>query len=756
MPCAGSSVSALRSSPYQGLVPYSADDAPWFFGREEWTRVVIDNLRAYRISVLYGASGVGKSSLLHAGVVPALHAASREDVLVSFGDWSAADPAAAFRDRAGLPREGALADALTARADERGGVVYVVLDQLEDLFLYHGRAGGLTPFEEELASVIRRRNAPVNVLLSIREDALAALDRLHARVPTLLDNLIRVEHLDRDDAREAVVRPLERWNELEAGDGAGVAIEPELVEETLRQVQAGKLVIRDELGAGRAGGDPAETRVEAPYLQLVLTRLWDEERAAGSRTLHLATLERLGGADEIVRTHLDAALAGLSKRERDLSWRVFRQLVTPSGTKIAHRPGDLAEYAGVSEAATDGLLQKLSGQTRILRRLPDGAYEIFHDALAGPIVAWRQRYATSQLGRRRAVRRAAFAAASIAIGVGLVLAYFSTAFATLERQSVDARFAIRGSVDPDPRVKLVGIDDETFSQLHMRWPLPRSLHAKVIDRLSQDGAKVIAFDVQFTEPTTPRQDNALIGAVDSARNVVLATTEVDTGGRTNVLGGTPKAFHFVVGNALLTPDADEVIRRVRYSIDGLETFALAAARRGGEEPSLRGSEAWVDYAGPARTYTAVSYADVLRGRFRTGTFRGKYVVVGATAPALQDLHPTPTTSSSSLMSGPEIQANALASALEGYPLDDLGDGGNALLIAALSLLAPLVAVRVRLGVTSAVVLASAVAYLVAAQLAFQHGLVLPVSYPVVVLVLTAVGALFVDVGIPRELRGRFR
>ena len=57
-----------RRSPFQGLVPYGEADAEWFFGRREWTEIVIDNLRAYRSSILYGASGVGKSSVLNAGV----------------------------------------------------------------------------------------------------------------------------------------------------------------------------------------------------------------------------------------------------------------------------------------------------------------------------------------------------------------------------------------------------------------------------------------------------------------------------------------------------------------------------------------------------------------------------------------------------------------------------------------------------------------------------------------------------------------
>ena len=63
---------AARESPYLGLQPYAERDAAFFFGRERERRVIAANLRAARVTLLYGASGVGKSSLLRAGVVPAL------------------------------------------------------------------------------------------------------------------------------------------------------------------------------------------------------------------------------------------------------------------------------------------------------------------------------------------------------------------------------------------------------------------------------------------------------------------------------------------------------------------------------------------------------------------------------------------------------------------------------------------------------------------------------------------------------------
>ncbi len=131
------------------------------------------------------------------------------------------------------------------------------------------------------------------------------------------------------------------------------------------------------------------TRSRQPYLQLVMTRLWDEEMRAGSHVLRLATLNRLGGAEQIVRTHLDATMSALSADEQDVAARVFQLLVTPSGAKIAHAVPDLADMAG-SPRVIGPVLDKLSG-SECAHPAPGGPaadqpqaprYEIFHDVLA--------------------------------------------------------------------------------------------------------------------------------------------------------------------------------------------------------------------------------------------------------------------------------------------------------------------------------------------------------------------------------------
>ena len=145
-----------------------------------------------------------------------------------------------------------------------------------------------------------------------------------------------------------------------------------------------------------------DTGVEAPYLQLVLERLWEREREEGSRELRLATLRAIGGARAVVREHVQGALDALPLAEQEAAARVVRQLVTPSGRKVSHEPSDLAEYADVEDAELRRLLERL-GRERIVRGVNgmQGAptrYEIFHDVLGPPILAWQ---AEHQLQRER-------------------------------------------------------------------------------------------------------------------------------------------------------------------------------------------------------------------------------------------------------------------------------------------------------------------------------------------------------------------
>lgn len=477
--------SASLLSPYKGLIPYSEEDAQFFFGREELRDNILASMQAFRLTLLYGASGVGKSSVLRAGMVHRLRqlaagqsaAGERpEFCVVIYSRWRD-DPvtgllnavrhavAQHFPNNPLLQTADTLSATLERWADEIQCDLFIVLDQFEEYFLYHPQEGGVGTFAHEFTRAVNNQRLRASFLISIREDALAKLDRFKARLPNIFEHALRVMPLRPEEARKAIEMPLTLYNELNIG-ARRVAIEPELVSAILRDVQTGAAVEGD--WANKFGDVAPKAQIEAPYLQQVLTRLWTVDAAGGA--LRLDTYRKLGGGKQIVGSHLSNTIEQLDPSEQRVAARIFRYLVTPSGTKIAQTAEDLARYSELSPEEVTAVLGKLSGaEIRILRAVappPDlpgtVRYEIFHDVLAAPINAWwtvyearereeerlrqeRETIAAESLKREqkaeaRRYRRRLVWATGIAIVLGGVTVYAFTQgrVAVLARREADA------------------------------------------------------------------------------------------------------------------------------------------------------------------------------------------------------------------------------------------------------------------------------------------------------------------------------
>jgi adenylate cyclase len=271
----------------------------------------------------------------------------------------------------------------------------------------------------------------------------------------------------------------------------------------------------------------------------------------------------------------------------------------------------------------------------------------------------------------------------------------------------------------------------------------------VIDAINRDGAKTIAYDVEFLQPTKPSEDGALIDAVARAPNkVVLADSQPDPQGRSGVFGGQKVLDQIKAraGNTQIGEDSDGVRRRVPFEVGNMETFPLVAAEIASGKPvttdQMGGPSAWIDYAGGVGTFPSVPFSRVLDGRFPPGFFKDKVVVIGASDPTLKDVAKTPT-SRSDLMSGAEINANAIATALDDFPLKSTPLGLDLFLIALMGVIAPLASYRLSPIRALALGLIAAALYLVCAQLAFNSGRIVPVLYPMIALGLSLVGSLLV-------------
>jgi len=412
----------LHDCPYKGLRPYTEADGEYFFGREVERDLIIANLMASRLTVLCGPSGVGKSSLLQAGVLRELRNASdggydfmaadriiavyfsewRDDPLVDLGlALAKAIPSGYERDEllaARAPLSLELLNEVTRRLDAD---IYLILDQFEEEAIYQvGQKGEI--FAAELGRIISAPGRRVSVLIGVREDGLAKLDRFAQHVSGVFDNYLRLQHLTDSAAHEAIESPVVHYNSL-VPDHLQVAIEDGLIGQLLGELRTGRVAVVD---AGQGGLDVAVRTIETPFLQLVMTRLWMEEtEIRGSRLLRRSTLRELGGAEQIVRTHLDRVMDDLAPGQRAMAARVFRHLVTPSGTKFAHTASDLADFGNIADLTElVQVLERLAaGKERVLRtvaapvdRPGPPRYEIFHDVMAPAVLDWRSRYIAEQ------------------------------------------------------------------------------------------------------------------------------------------------------------------------------------------------------------------------------------------------------------------------------------------------------------------------------------------------------------------------
>ena len=357
------------------------------------------------------------------------------------------------------------------------------------------------------------------------------------------------------------------------------------------------------------------------------------------------------------------------------------------------------------------------------------------------------------------------AAVAVLVAGGAMIAHEQSLLRWLELQSIDARFGVRGS-EPAPKgVAVVAIDARTFNERpNDRWPFLRRRHAKAIEILNEAGAKVIVYDVQFTEPSDAEDDGMLYDAVYRAGNVVLGTSEIAPGGHTRILGGDKnvRSARARPASAQYDLDPNGVIRRIPYQTDGLKTMPVVAYERAfGHSPDLQGFEpdgAWIDFAGPPHSVPTVSFSRLLAHRFPVDFFRNKIVVVGASAPSLQDVHPT-STSGRDEMSGPEVQASAIQTLINGIPLRSVPDWVDIALILLMAFIPPLAGLRFGALWTMGLTLGSIGLFLVGAQVAFENGHIVVVTYPIVASVISLAGVVgiiyFTEVRERRRTRTAF-
>jgi adenylate cyclase len=266
------------------------------------------------------------------------------------------------------------------------------------------------------------------------------------------------------------------------------------------------------------------------------------------------------------------------------------------------------------------------------------------------------------------------------VGLCVLVLWWLGVLQGLENKSLDFRFRLRGQIPPSPAIAIVVVDEDSIKRLG-RWPWPRSVHGKLVDRLMKLGAKAIAFDILFLEADVEHggADASLGASARQSGRVVFGSffQKVTPEGIpaelalpiASVGDGSPHGFVNVY------TELDGINRKIPLviSYDNRKVYSLALAGLSrfmdaspddiiekGKIPLNEYNEMAINFCGGYQTFPYYSFADVLDGKVAADNIRDKMILVGGTATALFDFKAIPF---SPMFPGVEIHANTMSNVL---------------------------------------------------------------------------------------------
>lgn len=410
---------ARSTAPFVGLRPFEEEDSHLFFGRRNQMNELLERLQSTRLVAVVGSSGCGKSSLVRAGLVPALKAGflvkSRAAwrVLVikpgkapirhlaaavlggRDGSPEAEEEIAAFEQEIRFAGAEAVLERLGGGTGEGEGNVLLVVDQFEEIFRFglHEKNQELrheaADFVSILLALTEESALPVYVVLTMRADFIRDCDDIPELPDALNRSLFLVPRLTREQFREAIEGPA-RWSDA--------TISTRLLDRLLN--------------------DSNREHDELPVLQHALLRTWREWAGNGHGPIDTEHYERAGTVERALGLEAEAALEGLDEAGIDRLRRLFQALtaVDDSNRKIRRpaRLGELEEITGIPRDEILPLLERFRTDGRSLLVWsdadPDPLIDISHESLIRNwqrLTAWADEEAESVAQYRRLAEAAA-------------------------------------------------------------------------------------------------------------------------------------------------------------------------------------------------------------------------------------------------------------------------------------------------------------------------------------------------------------
>ena len=377
--------------------------------------------------------------------------------------------------------------------------------------------------------------------------------------------------------------------------------------------------------------------------------------------------------------------------------------------------------------------------------------------------------------REARLRRGALLALLVGVGAAFLL-WGLDLFQSTQWSMTDRLFRDQTG---SPNVVIAAIDDATLAQ-YGRFDLwPRGLHAQAVENLRAAGARLIALDILFAEPT--EDDERLAQAIAGHDDVILAAAGTEGlplddaplyryRGFLTPPGALGTAA--MLAHVNLPADGDGVVRRVPLMVADAAgrqypALALAAFYRAFRQPvpdTLDSHEGTVrlinreapltghatlriNYVGTDKSFVHVPYGDIIDGRFDASLVEDRLVLVGMTATAGSDAHASPLRGDP--VPGVELHANVLDTLLRGRFLREEGAGVALVVLLATVLFGSVVLSRLSLVAGTGLTVLAIAAYLVTGWALFDRGHVLNLVHPP-----AALAVVYVVTLVHREVAGR--
>jgi WD40 repeat protein len=409
-----------RFNPFPGPQPYRASDSDRFFGREQFTRRLVNRILARPYVTLFGPSGAGKSSLMQAAVIPLLRK-KHHFRTVCVDTWLAHETPlerlvkAIFVDLEldGRPEElgsqEALAEAIRLAEEKSDRPLLIYLDQFEKLLRASRPPEKTDELLESLGRLTRMPLRGIQLVVSLREDYLGRFrDRVRGQ-QSLQDPGFRLGPLTvKEMARVAcllagVGEPAQQWSE-------------EKLRELMRQVRM----------PGQADTELAE--VQTAFAQIVCRALWEERGRAGE------TWE-VSSPEPILHRYLEATLEGLGPLRADALKLLEEHLIAKDGSRTLLTEQQ-ARTLVFGQGAAEQVLGSLERAAVLRAEEHQGSryFELGHDWLANKVLELKRERELQEKAaqarqeeelrrqRERSTRRRLIFIASVAVGVALAMA----------------------------------------------------------------------------------------------------------------------------------------------------------------------------------------------------------------------------------------------------------------------------------------------------------------------------------------------